>query len=85
MSFQDFGDLDSCASAGTRWSKSRSLLHFISKMDTIVINIIRASTANESSERLCSYWHRELRSLQIDVSFMDAAGCFDIRRCAFRE
>ena len=85
MRFLDFGDLDSYPLAGTRWRKGRKLLYFVSTMDTIVIKCYGIFAVNESLGRLCRYWHRELRRLQTDVSFMDAAGCVDTMSCAFWE
>lgn len=65
--------------------KDRSLLHLICEMDAIMIKIVRAPIVYVSQQRLCRHLRGTLKPAQIDISFIEAAGCFDIMGSTFRE
>ena len=69
-----------CPSTVLWWRRGRSLLQLARMMDAIATKIIRPHAVSAILRRSCRHWHGMLRCIQTDVSFMNAAGCFDIVR-----
>ena len=76
----NFEDLDSCPSMITQRRRDRAHVPFVCDVDTIVFEIIRPSIVYECLSRLSRHWQTMLKPAQIEVSFINAARCFDTRR-----